>query len=495
MLNSRKFFYALTLIGLLAMSAVNGFAQTCAVTSTPLALRPEGGAELTGDIVATCTPNVPANVSVLVSMSGAVVNTTTVNATATAGVVATGVLNSAIPNSISFSLTGASGPTITITGIRINASVLAPNSAVTATLIVTTGATVLPLNPNPTTVGYVLPSSFVFSINGGSVFTTAAGARTLPICTGASSVVAALRFTELFSGVLRTQANEGVGATTGTQVRFVLANIPAGVAVWVPNAAITTGANTLTPGTGIGTTNLDLTTVTTTYTAATGDTAYAGNYGQVTGEFFYTVTGDSINSVDTLNIPVIVKFTAASSSVGTGTATVQGTLGPIATSSFPRFVATGPTVNLFSTSPCSTSLLYPYVTNVTGFDTGVAIVNTSADPSAFNTVNQAGTCTLSFYGRNAEDSTAPLPSAVTTGSIAAGKLFAWSLNNGGDAAALSRTGFQGYVIAQCNFQLAHGYAFISDNGAKTIAHGYLALVLNQNSGSRVSGASIEALNN
>jgi hypothetical protein len=51
-------------------------------------------------------------------------------------------------------------------------------------------------------------------------------------------------------------------------------------------------------------------------------------------------------------------------------------------------------------------------------------------------------------------------------------------------------GFTGYLIAQCNFQLAHGYAFISDYGARNLAQGYLALVLNINSGSRTAAVGI-----
>jgi hypothetical protein len=34
------------------------------------------------------------------------------------------------------------------------------------------------------------------------------------------------------------------------------------------------------------------------------------------------------------------------------------------------------------------------------------------------------------------------------------------------------------MIAVCNFQYAHGFAFISDIGARNIAMGYLAVVLN-----------------
>jgi hypothetical protein len=60
-------------------------------------------------------------------------------------------------------------------------------------------------------------------------------------------------------------------------------------------------------------------------------------------------------------------------------------------------------------------------------------------------------------------------------SITGGEHIVWSLANGGQVTATA--GFQGYVIAQCNFQYAHGYAFISDLGAQRLAQGYLALIL------------------
>jgi hypothetical protein len=59
-------------------------------------------------------------------------------------------------------------------------------------------------------------------------------------------------------------------------------------------------------------------------------------------------------------------------------------------------------------------------------------------------------------------------------------------------------GFEGYMIAICNFQLAHGYAFISDLGSQKLAHGYLALVLNNGTSKRTINqgvGNIEALEN
>ena len=44
--------------------------------------------------------------------------------------------------------------------------------------------------------------------------------------------------------------------------------------------------------------------------------------------------------------------------------------------------------------------------------------------------------------------------------------------------------FEGYMIAVCNFQMAHGYSFVSDTGAQKLAHGSMALVLPGNTNSR-----------
>jgi len=104
-----------------------------------------------------------------------------------------------------------------------------------------------------------------------------------------------------------------------------------------------------------------------------------------------------------------------------------------------------------------TRLIFPFVTNINGFDTGLAISNTTSDP--FGTTPVAGTCTLNFFGSAA-------PPAFTTPSIAAGTTYA-------NLASTIAPGFQGYMIATCNFPFAHGFAFISDVGARNLAMGYL----------------------
>jgi hypothetical protein len=111
--------------------------------------------------------------------------------------------------------------------------------------------------------------------------------------------------------------------------------------------------------------------------------------------------------------------------------------------------------------------LFPFVTNQAGFDTGIAIMNTTSDP--FGTKPQSGICTFYFYGQSAPPNY-PTP-IIPSGNNTAASTYAF-------LASTIAPGFQGYMISVCNFQLAHGYAFVSDIGAQKLAHGYLALVMN-----------------
>jgi hypothetical protein len=123
------------------------------------------------------------------------------------------------------------------------------------------------------------------------------------------------------------------------------------------------------------------------------------------------------------------------------------------------------------------NLIYTFVTDQQGFDTGLTISNTGADP--FGTVppacpGNACRCTLNFYGSNA-----PIP--VTTATIPAGQTYT-------TLASITAPGFVGYVVATCNFPYAHGFAFISDVGARNLAMGYLAQVVCSDRGSTAMGA-------
>ena len=127
----------------------------------------------------------------------------------------------------------------------------------------------------------------------------------------------------------------------------------------------------------------------------------------------------------------------------------------------------------FAINVCSCNLLFPFVTNQAGFDTGVAIANTSLDP--FGTSTQAGIVTLNYYGGTTGGGAAPAAQKST--SVAAGSELVFTLSNGGGLGVAATPGFQGYMIAVANFQYCHGFAFISDLGAQSLAEGYLAIQL------------------
>jgi len=109
-----------------------------------------------------------------------------------------------------------------------------------------------------------------------------------------------------------------------------------------------------------------------------------------------------------------------------------------------------------------TRLLFNMVLNTDGFDTSLAISNTSKDP--FRTPHETGACTLYYYGSTAS------PLTYTTETIAAGgQTFILT--------SVTEPGFQGYVIADCNFRNAHGTAVVTDPGARVGYGTYPALVL------------------
>jgi len=110
-------------------------------------------------------------------------------------------------------------------------------------------------------------------------------------------------------------------------------------------------------------------------------------------------------------------------------------------------------VNLHAAGPDVTVLLFPFVSNIAGFDTGISICNTSGPP--FDGPETVGTCTFHFFGaysygderpeRLAEYTTVLIPPGATHTNLIS------SL----------RPGSQGHLIAVCRFP-SRGFALITD---------------------------------
>jgi hypothetical protein len=113
--------------------------------------------------------------------------------------------------------------------------------------------------------------------------------------------------------------------------------------------------------------------------------------------------------------------------------------------------------------PVVTKLLFPFVTNQMGFDTGIAVSNVSDDP--FGTEKRGGTCSIYYYGRVTGGGLPPR--SQTSGMIHPGEQLIFTLSAGGISLINATPGFQGYLIVECRFK-AVGVAFVSDVGVRRI---------------------------
>jgi hypothetical protein len=133
-------------------------------------------------------------------------------------------------------------------------------------------------------------------------------------------------------------------------------------------------------------------------------------------------------------------------------------------------------LTVVSIVPATSTLLLPYATRITsiGYDTGIAISNTSADPfgDLGGADEQSGAIHFDFFPTGADgagdsfevdtdtDSITGDSGLSSDGELAAGGTYVTLMSS--LLAAAGETDFTGYVFIQADFQFAHGVAFISD---------------------------------
>jgi hypothetical protein len=425
--------------------------------------------------------------------------------------------------------------TFRITNIRVNASLLGVNTPVIASLSVS-NTTALPITNATPTVGFVQKGlttaasssvslqqcntqtrTFISTVSFAEGFGTAFKTRVVPP-SGAGATVNSSQGTgagqNVPGSIFNSESNFIPGGTSavatagladwGTRLKATFNNVPTGVRLFVSINNVLNGNAGLAPAptvVGGNDTNTSFAEAVTSETAA--ENSGAGSFpaspafsssakasnGAAIPITELTVTGGTATAVwevvntnpsalETFYFAVYTTFTAgvSTNTPPPGSATVNlsfapspptaflASAGPVASGSLiPRFIQDPNAAKaIFGVNVCRSILLYPFITNQAGFDTGIAIANTSTDP--FQTSPQSGTCTLNWF------SGAASPAPTTTGTVASGAVFT-------ALASTTVTGFQGYMIAVCNFQYAHGFAFISDLGARNLAMGYLALVI------------------
>jgi hypothetical protein len=290
-------------------------------------------------------------------------------------------------------------------------------------------------------------------------------------------------------------------ADFGTRLKATFNNVPSGVQIFVNSANKAapalpggSGDNVSSPGYAViisgGETSGDGTGfIPASYAAGDKTEVIIANG---SGTAVWEVVNTNPNTTEAFAFGVFISYKAATSTntPATGSATVTLTYAPTppafsatdgakasSSLSIPRFsIGNTPFSGTFFTiNKCRTIILYPYITNQGGFDTGLTVANTSQDP-VYATGEQHGKCVFNFYGgTTAAPNTNPAPydtsvEALYVNGIPGGQVWANTLST-------ISPNFQGYAFAVCDFQFAHGFAFISDLGARNLAMGYLALII------------------
>jgi hypothetical protein len=505
--------------------------------SNPVFIRNEGLAELIGDLTFTCSgtggaatikvaisPALPVT-SASLSASGATIAYTEALALTTSGS-AQGVID---PTGASLTFTSVPIPpgtsTIRITNIRVNAST-APLSVGLSLPIAESVFIFFAGNTSPsliaaTPVAYTAiglgPQSVAGVTTSGNAYGAPSGAPAAIVACGTQAPALPaffVKFGESYplafklrgsaatngSVLAWSSSNTETGyvpaafpntpgasnvATSATRIKIVITNVPASTTVYVPvapstdtagqGALILTASETgpLSPFAAV------------VPTAANGLPTGVGapplaavpNLGG-TVTVIYEVINDSA-AVETYSIPVYLSWPAGTVTTGTAPG-ASVSFAPVgASTSIPAFAVSSTTTPLTGPSilQCFTSLLFPFVSNQLGFDTILVIANTSLDPFANGAIPQIGTCNLNFYGSGAPSPPANAPAPLPQGAPGAYPPGSSAVFRLSDVAV----GFQGYMIANCNFQFAHGNAFLTSNLGQpsATAMGYLAVVLNR----------------
>jgi hypothetical protein len=496
MLDFRKILLALSVAGLLVGTAsaqctgvtvpcINqasipgeGFVAAEGMTELlpPITLTLTNATALTGTVILNLSSNAPFNNQQLANTHTSQID---VSATDNAGDTASSVTQtSATTISITFTSIKGTATSITISGLRSNASALPVGSQVTVNLtspsIIISAGNTLPINAAYT-------ASSISSV-------TVAGAPNISTCTVNSTTnpaVVSVGIVNGFPDSLKSAADVGGSATQGTVLAVTFNNLTAGVTYYVPSS-VSNGNFAMTAYLSSTATAANIAPVFQgpNPTAASSQVALPAS-----GTIYYGVTG-SVNGTEaaTINLTAVLPsagvttFTSAVPSVSIALVSPTTALDPA--TAYPEYAVptsvptyTQPAPGSGTVTACTSTLLFPYVINVPGFDTGIAITNAQTGKSA-----TSGSCNVTFYGTG-NPSTNPyvtplIPPATSSATNT-------SLPLGVFDVGTVAPGFEGFVIATCNFQGAHGYAFVSDGlGTGTgIASNYLAVVLTDSAAS------------
>jgi hypothetical protein len=392
---------------------------------------------------------------------------------------ATGVFAGAVISTINYrtglvtiELPGTSGAANTLSGSFRLVGVRIDTSGLTAPVNVA-------VSLSNTANNYILSntSGTVITALGDGIASMAVGGRTSSSTNNGTATIftnrniidglASFVVTEGFAAAWRTGTQSTTNGTTtvnGTNVRLTFTGIPSGVSLPL---AITDRTNSL------GTVVLSSATATSSTNVIT-----------------ISFPSTSMTTVEAFQVDIgAIPAIGSSVTLSAGTITVTATMAPIGpalndsdqptiSGGFPRFTQedVGP-ITVVSIVASNTTMLVPFAQVGLGYDTGLSIANTTADPfgsAGGGAVPAAGTIQFNFFPRAAAGagtafslttSATVLPGVglSTNGTLAAGGTWSGLLSELLTAAGQpAGSTFTGYIFIQANFIDAHGAAFVSD---------------------------------
>lgn len=341
------------------------------------------------------------------------------------------------------------------------------------------------------------------------------GIGTFALTAAANSVA----FNTGATGIALPAPYGGAGvATQGTRLAVTVSSVPTGVSLWVSPTLFlyrqgATGAQSVVPANTYTTGVAVLVS-----TAADGQGTYTrSGAGQVlvqvpsTNLIVYEILFADPFTIEQLDIPMVVAYTAnlnANLPQPNVTAQAAGGFAPFSTASswgspsatlaVPRFIPGTVPADLLLVSKCACNLLFPYIVSAAGYDSGIALANTSVDPGAtfgFSANVQSGAVQFWYYGTGANGGAPPATQCTNTTTpgacpgtttVPGGQVLTYVASSGSTQWGLDNraAGFIGYVITQAQFQYCHAFAYISALGAGPLtpgtSEGYLGLLLDNN---------------
>ena len=383
---------------------------------------------------------------------------------------------------------------IKVAGVRVDASSLALEDEIVATISSTT-------SPEDVDLGGSAASGGV----SGAVAVVAAGLKVTAVQESSLACseekLASITVAEGFAGAWGPKDSGGSGIETQTaSVKIVLASLPDGATVTWP-ASVEHEVDVSTTDTEQFETNGKLTKDddesssngkvvvynyerVAQYGETGSETDFAGD--NLTGVRSFTITPDEVNFGSDASVDIAAMlFPSATLSAEGVKLNLESELSFEAELQNPMDDDGNNTgEGWLVISECVTYLLYPFVTcgATPGWTTGISVSNTSADADIFGAFDEANeqNGSVVMYGfpsepmLSADDTVEPVV-AIVRGNLAAGATVTL------DCGDTTMAGMEGYAIIRAGFQHARGMAFVmgnfADGAAVDVSHGYMAEVI------------------